>query len=310
MSSISEQKRRDEPQSYFIYEQLGERVVGPDTLIDNAMDLWFQCAFDYDVAELWDVAQELLDSNRSSPEVSWPEHLRVSIIMGSTVPRAWKDASSFPFKGLLISAIYVKEAYRALRSPMPDRAWHLIALAYYHLGLNTTESELMAQARKRAEKNAAITEEARALVVAAVDWVAKNRNPRSIAEAQELVLGRLVEKEQSIEEFLLLYADKTNIDKSLSMSQRRSEALDRIGDRMREWALPRSPFPEISRRFAQFNQRKATEGTPSPTTESLQHDDSDKRMHVSGLALEIVSVRGDGLVQTTRISKADLGEFP
>lgn len=305
MSSISERMRVDEPPTYFIYEQLGERVVEPQTLIDSAVDLWVQCASDYGVTELWEIAQELLDAQETSPEFSWAEHLRLSIITGSTVPRGWKDSSSFPFKGLLISAIYLKDAYRTLSSAIPERAWHLIAIAYYHLGLNTIESELMAQARKRAEKNAAVTEEARALVFATLDWVAKNKSAKSIAEAQEMVYERLVEKAEAIDELLIAYADKAKIDPTLPTTVRRFEAIERIANLMRDWALPTSPFQDIARKFAQFNQRKGAQGPANPLPEPSRDHDADCPEPVTGPAIEIISVRGDGFTLTTRISKAD-----
>jgi hypothetical protein len=305
MSSITERMRVDEPPTYFIYEQLGTRAVEPQTLIDSAVDLWVQCASDYGVTELWEIAQELLDAQESSSEFSWAEHLRLSIITGSTVPRGWKDSSSFPFKGLLISAIYLKDAYRTLSSAIPERAWHLIAIAYYHLGLNTTESELMAQARKRAEKNAAVTEEARALVFATLDWVANNRSAKSIADAQEMVYERLVEKAEAIDEPLLAYADKAKIDPALPRAARRFEAIMRITTLMRDWALPTSPFQDIARKFAQFNQRKGALSPANPLPEPSRDHDAEGAEPVTGAVLEIISVRADGFTLTTRISKAD-----
>lgn len=303
--SIAERKRVDEPMSYFIYEQLGERAVDPETLIETAKALWGQCAADYDVSELWRVACELLDSQESSPAFSWSEHLRVSIIMGSTVPRGWKDSSSFPFKGLLISAIYLQEAERALKSTVMDRAWHLIAIAYYHLGLNTTESELMAQARKRANKNAEVTEEARALVLGALAWVERNRSPKSIAEALDFAYQIMSEKGEALDTFLFAYADKAKIANSLPSSERRIQALERIAVMMRDWALPTSPYPEIARRFAQFNQRKSAQGPASPQPETHQVDEAERQDPDTGPTLEIISLRADGLTATTRISKAE-----
>ncbi|WP_162782157.1 hypothetical protein [Arenimonas caeni] len=303
--SITEGKRVDEPASYFIYEQLGQRAVDPETLIGSAMALWDQCAMDYDVPELWDLAKELLDLQEPSPALSWAEHLRVSIIMGSTIPRGWKDSSSFPFKGLLISAIYLQEAERSLTSPIPDRAWHLIAIAYYHLGLNSTESELMAQARKRAEKNAEVTEVARGMVLGALDWVAKNRNPRSIAEAREMVYQRICDKEGEIEEFLFEYADKAKIDKALPNSERRFQALQRIEALTRDWALPNGPYPEISRRFAQFSQRKAGKDRAEPLPKAHHPGEPEGPEPSAAPSLEIISVRADGFTLTTRVSKAD-----
>jgi hypothetical protein len=305
MSSISERHRIDEPKSYFIYEQLGERSVDPETLIECAIELWLQCASDYSVTELWEVAHEMLDSQERSPDVSWAEHLRLSIITGSTVPRGWKDASSFPFKGLLISAIYLREAKFALTSKIPGRAWHLIATAYYHLGLNTTESEPMAQARKLAEKNSSITEEARALVLAALGWVERNRRPRSIAEAQEMVIELLERKGGAIDELLLVYADKARIDPSQPKTYRRFDAIQRIRNLMRDWALPTSPYPEIARKFAQFNQRKEASGPATPVPESPRPEGAGGAEPAPGPALEIISIRADGYTLTTRISKAD-----
>lgn len=305
MSSISERKRVDEPTSYFTYEQLGERAVDPETLIETAKALWFQCAEGYDVSELWRVAYELLESQESSPAFSWAEHLRVSIIMGGTVPRGWKDSSSFPFKGLLISAIYLQEAERALKSTVPDRAWHLIAIAYYHLGLNTIESELMAKARKRADKNAEVTEEARALVLGALAWVEKNRSPKSIAEAQEFVYQIMTEKGEALDKLLFAYADKANIAVSLPSSERRFQALQRIATMMRDWALPTSPYPEIAQRFAQFNQRKGASCPPNTPAEARRTDEPDVSDPGASPSLEIISVRADGLTATFRISRAD-----
>ena len=307
MSSITESRRRDEPTSYFIYEQLGERAVDPQTMIDSALDLWVQCAADYGVTELWEIAQELLDAQTLSREFSWAEHLRMSIIMGSTVPRGWKSASTFPFKGLLISAIYLNEAGRALTSTTPDRAWHLITLAYYHLGLNTTESEPMAQARKLAEKNAAVTEEARALVLGALDFIAKNKSPKSIADAQDMVVNLLEEKGEAIDELLLVYADKAKIDPSSPKPHRRFEAIGRIRTLMRDWALPTSPYPEIARKFAQFNQRQDASGPANPLPEPPRPEGADGAEPAAGPALEIISIRADGYTLTTRISKADPG---
>ena len=71
---------------------------------------------------------------------SWVEWLRYRITTGAFIPAQWKKRKPFPYKAVLISAIYFNEAKRLCDEGNLERAWHIIALAYYHLGLGSTSS--------------------------------------------------------------------------------------------------------------------------------------------------------------------------
>lgn len=143
---------------------------------------------------------------------------------------------------------------------MPDRAWHLVATAFYHLGINSTESPQMAQSRVRAQENGAATVEIRALTGYALDWVIKNHSPVSKSRAKELVYDWLEAFEQKHPDVFLAAADKMGIKTSLPPKQRSAEALEKALALLHSWALPQGPYPEISRKFAE-----ASSGRTKPT---------------------------------------------
>ena len=299
MSTTAERMRDDEPPSYFFFEQLGERSVSQSTLIGCGMDLWSQAASHYAVEELWDYAQELLESAEEPLGFSMAEQLRLSVICGEIVPPDWKDAASFPFKGLLISAIFFKEAHRALSGPMPDRAWHLIATAFYHLGVNSTESPQMAQSRVRAQENGAATVEIRALTGYALDWVIKNYSPVSKSRAKELVYDWLETFEQKHPDVFLAAADKMGIKTSLPPKQRSAEALEKALALLHTWALPQGPYPEISRKFAEASSVRTKPPQAKSTQVRLEPLKSDEPGSDESRP-EIISVMPDGGVVRLR----------
>jgi len=122
-----------------------------------------------------------------------------------------------------------------------------------------------------------------------------------------MVVNLLEEKGEAIDELLLVYADKAKIDPSSPKPHRRFEAIGRIRTLMRDWALPTSPYPEIARKFAQFNQRQDASGPANPLPEPPRPEGADGAEPAAGPALEIISIRADGYTLTTRISKADPG---
>lgn len=299
---LLDELRNDEPVTYFFYEQLGKRAVDPETLIDNGIDLWVQTATRYGVSELWGFAQKLLDEVSLEDEISHVESFRRAIIIGDIVPPGWTDAPAFPFKGLLVSALYFKEAHRALATPPRERASHLIITAYYYLGVNSTESELMAQARKQAQKNATKTEEVRLLVVAALDLIVEKRAPVSLTRAKSLVLDMLTAAEEDVASQLLAYADKSGIDRTLSASDRRRTALERIESLLDLWARPTGPYPGIARLFA-----KAREPRPDISVEQ-DAEEAVHQMRVNPVSvrpnlLEFIWIHPDGHRTTVRLSR-------
>jgi hypothetical protein len=303
MSTTAERIRDDEPPSYFFFEQLGERSVSQSTLIECGVDLWGQAARHYAVEELWDYAQELLESAEESLGFSKAEQLRLSVICGETVPPDWKDGASFPFKGLLVSAVYFKEAHRALSGPMPDRAWHLIATAFYHLGVNSTESPQMAQSRVRAQENGAATLEIRVLTGYALDWVIKNHSPVSKSRAKELVYDWLETFEQKHPEVFLTAADKMGIKTSLPPKQRSAEALEKALALLHTWALPQGPYPEISRKFSEAS----SAATKPPKAKSSRMKLEPQKPDESGSdesRPEIISVMPDGEIVRLRAASS------
>jgi hypothetical protein len=91
----------------------------------------------------------------------------------------------------LISAIYLQEAKRLCAEGQPDRAWHIIALAYYHLGLNTAPSTAQNTSRAAQLMHAGRTEKIRALVLAALDKIRKDESARSMEDAKDQVVELL-----------------------------------------------------------------------------------------------------------------------
>ena len=136
-ASIQDLLTKGEPITHFFYEYQGEWAVDPSLLIENGITLWHEHIYTneaHDNSHLWELAASIVEDREDTPMYSWAEWVRYRITTGAFVPEQWGNRTPYPYKGLLISAVYLQEARRICVEGQPDRAWHLIALAYYHLG--------------------------------------------------------------------------------------------------------------------------------------------------------------------------------
>lgn len=309
-SSIRDQIAPGEPTTHFFYEFLGERGVDPAVMIGNGITLWHErvyCDLTVDNSYLWDLAESIVNQRHPTEVYSWAESMRYSITIGTFVPSKWKSNKPFAYKGLLISAIYFLEAERECHKENAARAWHLIAMAYYHLGLNSTLTSRENAAIAAQRMHAARSEKIRALVLSALEIIKANGTAKSIAQAREQVVELIAtkEKEQSREKRPLISDWIAEFDtlvpagtKGRSSSENKGNFYTRLANMLEDWSLPDGPYPQISEAFSHFrkNRKAGSEGDNSrrATSANVPMDESD-------FFLRIVHERGDGFVSTTKL---------
>ncbi|CAN4280806.1 hypothetical protein LJR125_003714 [Pseudoxanthomonas sp. LjRoot125] len=294
-----------EPLTHFFYEWQGERAVEPLLLIENGVTLWHEHIYTdeaYDNSYLWDLAKEIVEDHGDTPMYSWAEWVRYQITTGAFIPAQWDSRKAYPYKGLLISAIYFQEARRLCAQGNPERAWHLIALAYYHLGLNTGLSTRQNTSRAAKVMHAARTEKVRALVLGALDKVRRDGSARSMESAKDQVVELMREKHDQIKhwlnEFDTLVPEKT---KGRTVAKQKNDVFVRIRNMLDNWSLPSGPYPDIAEAFSHFSKRKRTPPhaeafNPRATSENVPIDESD-------FYLRLINFWDDGTVLTVKVSR-------
>lgn len=306
-SPLEEQITRNEPTTHFFYEHEGPRAVDPWLLIRDAIVLWHENVYANDTHDniyLWEYAKSRVDQPQPTPSHSWVEWLRQRIILGSINPPRWNTRKPFPYKGLLISAIYLHEARRLCDQGQEDRAWHIIAMAYYYLGQNTPRNTSQNAARAAKLMQAARTENLRGMVLGALDVINEKKSANSIKEAQDQVIEvlRSLAKDPNVSswiaEFDAAVSDKV---KGRRTGAFKSDVLNRLRESLETWALPSGPYPEIAEAFACFNKRdrKRTPSkhvVPPENSEGIELDDSD-------YYLRFVHYLGDEFLLTQKLSR-------
>lgn len=294
-----------EPITRFFYEYQGERAVDPATMIGSGIDLWHERIRTNQVDDnsfLWDFAESLLESRQDTLMYSWAEWLRYQVMMGALVPPKWNPQKPYPYKGLLISAIYFQEASRLCAEKIPERAWHLVAMAYYHLGLNTIPSATENTRKAAMMLHAARTEKVRALVLGALDRIKRDGLADSIEKAKDEVSRLIREKladrvvKDWLNEFDTLVSERT---KGRTSGKQKNDVIARIRNMLDTWSLPSGPYPEIAKAFSPFNKKK-TGAVVIVTDEMVKSEEVTEES--SDCYLRIVNLLENGHVLTTEVS--------
>lgn len=249
------------PATHIFYEYQGARAVAPLRLVMDGMTLWREQAesnreHKREVLRLWNDAEALLAKRQETLTHSYVEWLRYQSTMGALDPKkSLKQKKPYAYRGMLVSAIYLQEAMRLCDEGDTGRVWHLIATAYYHLGMNTTPSttELAARAAKKRHKEA--IELRRALVLVPLEVIEKRqrkkRTIRNIEDAKDEVINLIHSNKATRAELEQLDAISAN-------RKAGSDALDRFRSLLDEWASPNGPHPDIAEAFSVYDQKKRT----------------------------------------------------
>jgi hypothetical protein len=177
--------------------------------------------------------------------------------MGALDPKkSLRQKKPYAYRGMLISAIYFQEAKKLCMEGNTDRVWHIIAMAYYHLGMNTTPSATQITAKAGKKKQEEASEIRRALALVTLDIIKeeqkKKRTIKNIEGAIDAI-SRLIKSNSKIlaelERADALTPPKIKRDD-------RSDALDRFRNLLAKWASPRGPHPDIVEAFSFFSQKK------------------------------------------------------
>lgn len=302
--SVRDSLTKDEPVTRFFYEYRGERAVDPSTMVENGITLWQEQIYANqarDNGHLWKFAESLLDARQETLIYSWVEWLKFSVMMGVIVPEKWDRYKPYPYKGLLISAIYFQEAQRLCIENRPERAWHILVTAYYHLGMNTTSSAPQNLSKAAQILHAARTEKVRALVIAMLSRIKRDGTAESIERAKDEVVRLLREKgEQGVvkewlSEFDTIISEKT---KGRTKAKQKNDVFDRIRNLLNTWSLPSGPYPEVAEAFSQFKKKKLA----AVTIATNEGETSEERpADESHCFLRFVNLLEDGYVLTEEI---------
>jgi len=250
-------KRDSSPKTHFFYEYEGERPVDPSVLVENGIVLWQERALASevsDISHLWKFASTLLDATQETATHSRVEWLRYKITMDSIAPKKWDPSRPYPYKGMLISAIYLQEARRLCSEGATDRVWHIIAIAYYNLGMNTLLSKSELNAKAAALRHARDSEFTRAMVLGALKILDGDASIDSINKAKDAVIGLFENKKyrKAREELRKIYS----LGPEGTRHNKANNELTRLRNTLDDWAHPKGPYPEMAEAFARFSQRK------------------------------------------------------
>lgn len=303
--SMRDQPTKSDPLTHCFYEYQGERSVEPELLIENGVSLWHEHVDSDDVHDnsyLWAFATSLLENREATPMYSWIEWVRYQITLGSLTPPQWDSRKPYPYKGLLISAIYLQEARSLCEKGQAARAWHLVALAYYHLGLGTGSGTVRNTSRAAMLMHAARTEEVRALVLGALQKMRADESIRGLEATKDRVVEILRELGPKAQEWLARFDSLVPENtKGRSDAPIKNDVFDRVRNMLDTWAAPAGPYPEIAEAFSHFK-RMSRASNPAvglrKTSGQLPADDSE-------CFLRVINFFEDGGVLTIRISEAD-----
>lgn len=250
------------PRTHFLYEFEGERAVDPSVLVEHGILLWHEQIHANeldDVSPLWAFAEAELAKRGQALTHSDLEWLRQQVIVNALAPESWNKLKPYPYKGLLISALYLQEARRLCDNGDTGRVWHVIALAYYNLGLNTTQSASHAFASYAAKEKAEDSEYKRAIVLQILKRLESNKAITSVAEARRAVI-KFIESYKSKDGEHVLLSELEKLDRLTPKSSKHSDhndAIDRLENTLKSWSSPKGPYPEMAEAFAVFDRKKA-----------------------------------------------------
>lgn len=270
-----------EPITHFTYEFEGPRAIDPSLLIKDGILLWHECVTAgevHDNSYLWELAKKIIENPGPTPAYSWVEWYRYSIINGTFTPSKWRSKKPFPYKGLLISAIYLQEARRVYQEGESDRAWHLVTLGYYHLGQSTGSSTRANTARAAKHRHSDQSADVRELVLITLGAVATLGKASTVEAAKDqvaILLRKMSADVAEVREVLSNFDDAIPArTKGRTSGSHKNDVIDRIRNLLDTWSLPSGPYPEIEQAFAQFSKRRSASPTVSDpsapiTTEAL-----------------------------------------
>jgi hypothetical protein len=294
------------PRTHFFYEFEGERTVEPAVLVENGILLWHEQihanALD-DVSPLWAYAEMLLENRGQPPTHSYLEWLRQEVIVNARAPDSWNKLDPFPYKGLLISALYLQEARRLCHIGDTGRVWHVIALAYYNLGLNSVQSASHVLATYAAKEKAEDSEYKRAIVLQVLKRLESDESINSVAEARRAVV-KFIESYKNKDGKRVLLSELEKLDRLTPENSKHSDdndAIDRLESTLKSWSSPKGPYPEMAEAFAMFDRKKAPStsvDTPDPgpartTSEAFEFETADYHTRIFNLLAngDVLSLR-------------------
>jgi hypothetical protein len=289
------------PKTHIFYEYQGERAIDPTLLVENGISLWHEQMLnipEHDISHLWDYAKSLLASRQDTLVYSYIEWLRYEITMGTIIPEKWDRRRPYPYKWMLISAIYFQEARKLCEEGNTDRVWHVVTMAYYQLGMNTNPSLTQAMSKTAAIRHANDSEFKRAIVLAALDKIKEQNTAKSINEAKDKVLELIAGSKKVMEKLEELDASTSENTKH----NKTNDALDRLRNTLDSWASPKGPYPELASAFSRFSKRKTKtqSGAIRATSEELPRDELPAEY---AHYMRIVSYLEEGYVLTAEISR-------
>lgn len=209
-------------------------------LIQNGIKLWEEEARSRPLFKL-----RSLDELPSEFSMTDPEAFRILVLEGGLVPISWKRMAPYPYRGLLISAVYFLAAMRAHESKDGASAWGLIVQAYYYLGTNssppTAQETASAAATARHEKHSGELQNA---ILDILSSLSSDPTVTSIAEARRRVCAALIAPPHA-QTFHKFCAEGLVKDESKT-------AVQRLEDLLAKWSLPKGGHPEVSLAFGRF----------------------------------------------------------
>jgi len=288
------------PRTHFLYEYEGEREIHPSLLVTNGINLWHEQMLNIperDVSHLWAFAEKLLADRHDTLLYSYVEWLRYEITMGAIVPEKWDRRRPYPYKWMLISAVYFQEGDQG-------RAWHLIAIAYYQLGMNTTPTLTQAMSKAASSKHAISSMRKRGIVLAALEKIKSNKSIKSVVQAKEAVYHLIERSDEAmavIEELDALTPEKTKFSKE-------NDALDRLRNTLDSWASAKGPYPEMFEAFSYFS-KKTTSAASSATRETKEGVPAEFLPEDCKHYMRFISYLESGYVMTAEVSRTSEGEI-
>lgn len=284
------------PRTHFFYEYEGERAVDPAVLVENGILLWHEQIHANeldDISPLWAFAEAELEKRGQGPTHSDLEWLRQQVILNSLVPDSWRKLEPYPYKGLLIAALYLQEARRLCQVGDTGRVWHIIAIAYYNLGLNSTKSASHVFATFAAREKAEDSEYKRAIVLQVLKRLEGDKSITSVAKAKRAVIDFIQSYKDKNDKSVLL-SELEKLDRLTPQGSKHSDknsAMDRLENTLNSWAGQNSPYPEMADAFAAFDRKKSPSVSskriataPARTTrESFEFETTDYHTRVFNL---------------------------
>jgi hypothetical protein len=294
------------PRTHFFYEYEGERAVDPAVLVENGILLWHEQIHANeldDISPLWAFAEAELEKQGQAPTHSDLEWLRQQIIVNALAPDSWNKHEPYPYKGLLIAALYLQEARRLCQVGDTSRVWHIIALAYYNLGLNTTKSASHTFATYAANEKAEGSEYKRAIVLQVLKRLEGDKSISNVAQAKRAVID-FIQSYKDKKGNPVLLSELEKLDRLTPKGSKHSDtngAIDRLESTLNSWTGRNSPYPEMAGAFAAFDRRMAppvssetTAVVPARTTsESFEFETTDYHTRIFNLLAngDVLSLR-------------------